>query len=363
MQISILMMLRPLISFLSFYWGTFIHEDPKSLRFNLMCAHVLSLTPFLFVPLFPNIGYLIFSSAIFTLFYRAEAPALIEIIRRNLDKKSRESSFSFASTAGYIEGIGLAFFTGWMVENLASGWIYLFPAYALIGLVGLIFQSKLEINPLERTEEGSKKRFSFLEPIRTGWDLLKNNRQFVRFQLGYFLCGGGLMLAMPAIAVLLTNLGFKFTTLFTSNCAIKEVGMILATPLWGFFMKKYRYELLSGVVFIFVTFFLGLLFFLKWGVLFLFGAYFVYGIAQAGSHLLWNLSGPYFSQEGDSSRYTMVNVFMVGLRGLVMPLLGGLLTELFEPNVAIFCGMVLSIAGSLVMLRPQTVQTDQKALS
>lgn len=363
MQISVLMTLRPLISFLSFYWGTFIHEDPKSLRLNLMCAHALSLIPFLFIPLFPTLGYLIFASAIFTLFYRAEAPALIEIIRRNLDKKSRETSFSFATTAAYVEGIALAFFTGWIVENLASGWIYLFPAYALVGLGSLIFQRRLEILPLNETEEREKKRFSFFEPIRAGWNILLNNPQFVRFQLGYFLCGGGLMLAMPAIAVLLTNQGFKFTTLFTSNCAVKEVGMILTTPIWGFFMKKCRYELLSGVVFIFVTFFLGSLFFLQSGEVILFSAYFLYGIAQAGSHLVWNLSGPYFSQEGESSRYTMVNVFMVGLRGLAMPLIGGWLTDVFGPNQAIFYGMLLSILGSLVMLRPQPIEASQKALS
>ena len=217
--------------------------------------------------------------------------------------------------------------------------------------------------PLDEGGGVRKKRFSFLEPIRTGWGLVKNNPQFFRFQVGYFLCGGGLMLAMPAIAVLLTKLGFKFTTLFTSNCAAKEMGMILATPLWGFYMKRNRYELLSGVVFLFVALFLALLFYLQWGVLVLFGAYFLYGIAQAGSHLLWNLSGPYFSGEEESSRYTMVNVFMVGLRGSVMPLVGGWLTDAFGSNEAIFFGMMLSLVGGLVMLRPQPKQKPATALS
>jgi predicted MFS family arabinose efflux permease len=355
------MTLRPLISFLSFYWGTFIHEDPKSLRWNLMFAHAFSLLPFLFVPLFPTIGYLIFASAMFTLFYRAETPALMEIIRRNLDKTSREASFSFATTAGYIEGIILALFTGWMVENLTSGWVLLFPAYASIGLISLYFQKRLEIQPIEEKIETIKKSFSFLEPILTGLSLLKNNPQFLRFQLGYFLCGGGLMLAMPAIAVLLTGLGFGFTTLFASNCAVKEVGMILATPLWGYFMKKSRYELLSGVVFVFVASFLGVLFFLEWSSLFLFVAYFLYGIAQAGSHLIWNLSGPYFSKDAESSRYTMVNVFMVGVRGSIMPLLGGWMTDVVGPKDPIFYGILLSIAGALMVLRPQSQEKRETA--
>jgi MFS family permease len=358
------MTLRPVLSFFSFYWGTWIYEDEKSLRWNLMCAHAISLFPFLFVPLFPKIGFLIFASAVFTLFYRAESPALMEIIRRNLDKNAREASFSIATTAAYIEGILLAVFTGWMIEHLESGWIYLFPAYATIGLFGLYFQAKLKILPLNEPQATVVNRFSFVEPLKIGISLLKKNREFLQFQIGYFFCGGGLMLSMPAIPNLLTGSGFCFTTLFTSTCAVKELGMIFAAPLWGLLMKKTRYEFLSGIVFSFVALFLGLLQMLNLGIAFLFVAYFVYGIAQAGSHLIWNLSGPYFSKDQESSRYTMVNVFMVGARGLLMPLLGGWICDTLGAKIALTSGVVLSLAGTLYVCLPiRQLPVNQQAQS
>lgn len=316
-----------------------------------MMAHALSLIPFLFVPFFPCVEYLIFASAMFTLFYRAETPALMEIIRRNLSKNQRETSYSSATGAAYVEGILLALFTGWIIEHLNSGWVYLFFFYAVIGLVSLFFQARLEICETHHLLE-KRDRFSFLEPIRSGLNLLKIDRQFFHFQIGYFLCGGGLMFAMPAIPFFLTSHGFGFTTLFTSNSAIKEVGMILATPLWGFLMKRFRYETLSGVVFICCAVFLAILQFIYLGVGALFLAYFVYGVAQAGNHLIWNLSGPYFSKEKDSSRFTMVNVFMVGLRGCLIPPIGGMVCDWFGPEKSIFFGIFFSLIGSLYILQP-----------
>lgn len=314
-----------------------------------MGAHALSLAPFLFVPLFPNISYMIFASAMFTLFYRAEAPALMEIIRRNLTKRERETSYSAATTAGYIEGIGLALFTGWMIEHLSSGWIFLFPTYALIGLCSLFFQARLEICPIEAPLLEEKPKFSFIEPILSGLELLKKKPGFFRFQIGYFFCGGGLMLAMPALPGFLTSHHFGFTALFASSCAMKEVGMILAAPLWGYGMKRIKYETLSAGVFVCVAAFLSLIHFLNYGVLVLCGAYFIYGIAQAGSHLIWNLSGPYFSKDSESSRYTMVNVFMVGLRGCLIPPIGGVISDLFGPSTAIFCAVILSLIGAIIV--------------
>lgn len=117
-------------------------------------------------------------------------------------------------------------------------------------------------------------------------------------------------------------------------------------------MKRFRYETLSGVVFICCAVFLAILQFIYLGVGALFLAYFVYGVAQAGNHLIWNLSGPYFSKEKDSSRFTMVNVFMVGLRGCLIPPIGGMVCDWFGPEKSIFFGILFSLIGSLYILQP-----------
>ena len=67
----------------------------------------------------------------------------------------------------------------------------------------------------------------------------------------------------------------------------------------------------------------------KWQLWWFYAAFFMYGVGQGGSHLVWHMSGPHFSGKEESARYTGVNVAMAGLRGAVGPPLGGWLSVVF----------------------------------
>jgi hypothetical protein len=76
----------------------------------------------------------------------------------------------------------------------------------------------------------------------------------------------------------------------------------------------------------------------QWNVLWLYAAYLLYGLMQAGSELSWNLSGPIFSKQEDSSTYTGVNVVSIGLRGCVAPPLGSYLCNLTNATMVLLMG-------------------------
>jgi hypothetical protein len=77
----------------------------------------------------------------------------------------------------------------------------------------------------------------------------------------------------------------------------------------------------------------------------LYAAYLIFGIAQGGSHLIWHLSGPIFSEAEESSRYSGVNVLMVGIRGLIAPILGGILNYLFGADFVFVLGGLCCLGG------------------
>lgn len=79
---------------------------------------------------------------------------------------------------------------------------------------------------------------------------------------------------------------------------------------------------------------------------FLFLAYLIYGIAQGGSKLIWNLSGPMFSKDKDSVEYSRVNSLLVGLRGMVAPLCGAFLCSCFSLYFALLCAGACSLLGA-----------------
>lgn len=57
----------------------------------------------------------------------------------------------------------------------------------------------------------------------------------------------------------------------------------------------------------------------------IFLAFLMYGTMQAGCELSWNLSGPLFSQETDSTIYSALNLIFLGIRGVICPVIAQLI--------------------------------------
>ena len=82
---------------------------------------------------------------------------------------------------------------------------------------------------------------------------------------------------------------------------------------------------------------------------FFFVAFFLYGVAQAGSHLSWNLSGPLFAGKEQSSLYSTVNILTVGLRGLIVPWTSTLLCSVIGTLPVIGIGCIFCLAGGIYL--------------
>ncbi len=106
----------------------------------------------------------------------------------------------------------------------------------------------------------------------------------------------------------------------------------------------------TSLVFICFSFFPIALMLAKISLNFLYAAYILYGLAQSGSHMLWHLSGPIFAKNEDSSKFSGINIVMVGLRGLVAPMLGGLIYTVAGWQVGLGVGTLLCLFGSWYML-------------
>ena len=78
----------------------------------------------------------------------------------------------------------------------------------------------------------------------------------------------------------------------------------------------------------------------------IFVAYFIYGIAQSGSHLVWNLSGTLLSGSESSHTYSAVNILAVGIRGCLAPVLGCILLDWTGVMPTLFIGIVIMFFGT-----------------
>lgn len=336
-QIAILTMLRPVVSIFSFYWNAGFAR--KHLRSNLLGATLLRCLPFLFFPWVESPWLVIGASAVYMLFFRAANPAWIEILKRNLPSEVREKSFSWGYVLSYVENIVLALAFGALLDRDPGHWRILFFGSALLGLMNLYLFAKVPIQQEEEEplseEKVSLKEF-FVRPWRESLRLCRERKDFSLFQWGFMLSGFGIMVLQPAIPLFLVeklHLSYMDFGIALSLC--KAVGIAVSSPLWARLMHRISIFKMSGYVFFLVGLFPIFLFLSPVHLFWLYLAYLFYGIAQGGSHLVWNLSGPTFSGKKDSSSFSGVNVMMVGLRGAVAPPLGGLLCDLAGPLAAL----------------------------
>ena len=356
-HLALLTMLRPTMAFISYYWSSYVFNREDKLRANFLGASFLGCFLFLLFPFVSGIWFVIFTSAIFMLFYRAKTPAWMEIVKLNIEKEKREKLYAFSTSIAYFVGPVLAFIFPPILAQNTNMYKNLFFIAGVFGLLNVLILSKLPINFKNKNFENLKKeKIQFLKPLKEGFSLLKSRPDFFVFQLGYMLAGFGLMLIQPIIAIFCVDkLNISHFEFAIAILIFKDMGFVISSPIWGRLFTKFSVLKLSAYMFVFFALFMITITFSVFNILWLYIAFLLYGIASSGSHLLWNLSGPIFAGNENSSKYTSINVVMTAIRGSIAPTLGSLLV-LFIPEISIFLiGAVFCLFSFYIVLKNQNV--------
>jgi hypothetical protein len=228
----------------------------------------------------------------------------------------------------------------------------LFFFASLIGLSSILFFSRLKVPELSGKPHPEKASVSLAHPWKESFRLMRERADFAHFQTAFMIGGSALMLMAPALSsYYVDTLALSYTNITTARFIFMAIGVAGSSLLWKKGLSHVPLLKLTLWVLIGFGLFPLALLMAQLDLWFLYLAFFIYGVAQAGSHLIWHLSGTFFALEGDSSPYTRVNILMLGLRGAVMPLIGGLLCDLLGPTPVLGLGIVLCLFGSRYLFR------------
>lgn len=355
-QVALLVMLKPMVSLLSMYWSSHIHGRPDRLVSNIIGARVLGYLPFLFIPWIHTPWYFIAIYGSYMMFTAGIVPAWMELLKVNLPKKTREKTFAYTQAFGYLGGGLLPFFIGGVLDGYHEAWRWVFPFAALLGLTALIFQWRMTVDikeyPLLSPETKLEK---VKKPWISAWKLLEEQTDFRYFQWGFMFVGSGLMLIQPALPIFFVDtLHLSYTELAVAITLCKGIGFAVATPGWTTLLSRLKIFPFSGLIAALTALFPLTLLLAQFEITWLWAAYFIYGFAQAGSELAWNMSGPIFSKDKESSLYSSINVVAIGLRGAIIPSLGSLLIFYSSSFLTLVAGGVVCLFGALIFSRHVT---------
>lgn len=354
LQIGVIVALKPSVSLLSMYWASWIKNRRDLLVPNVIWASILGLLPFFLFPFVNSAWFLIFSFGFFMVLHRGVVPAWMELMKLNLPEASRHRIFAWGSAFGYLgEGI-LPFCFGWILDDYYEAWRWIFPISALIAMIPVLFQYRIQVpedvKPREESATISLKEI-LVRPWKNSWHLIATRPDFRGFQVGFMFGGMGLMFmqsVLPAFFVGVLNL--SYTELGVALTLCKGIGFALTSEMWARWMDRidiYRFSsIVTLIAFAFPLILLGAQYQIVW----LYIAYIVYGAMQAGSEMCWNLSGPVFAKNEDSTLFSGVNLIAGGLRGCIAPALGLMLCSMFNPAIALIIGGVFCLFATASLL-------------
>ena len=286
----------------------------------------------------------------------------MELLKINTSDHERERLFAKFLRWAYGIGVIASLCFGPLLDARPESWKLLLCIAALISLSSVLVLSSIPDHD-EKDDSPDHSLLGVKEHLLHPWKetiaLLKSRPDFLQFQIGFFLAGFGLMLVMPAIPKYLSQLDISYTELFLSIGVLKGLGFVLSSQIWADKLKTLPFKTISSLVFTGLCLFIFTLLLAHFDARCVLAAYAIYGVAQAGSQLLWHLSGPIFAGKQASYQYSSVNVLAIGLRGIIAPPLGGLITELVNPTATVGAGLLVGLFAIWYMIRSQSAEPSQ----
>jgi len=355
LQIAVSVALKPISALLASYWSVSIHKRNDRLNSNIVWANILRYLPFLFFPWIDSAWLMILAFGSYMTLNRGVVPAWMEIFKRNIKGESRERVFAFGSVLDYLGPAVLCLGTGLLLDDFHTYWRWLFFGTALLGIVSTYFLYRLPPIPTSREDcETPTVSFSekLMQPWKQSWDLIRERPDFAKFQVGFMFGGSGLIVIaaiLPMFFVDVLHLSYIEMALAISLC--KGAAFAASSPLWVRLFHRMDIFYFSGLVTVIAACFPFFLLGAQLHLVLLYGAYLLYGFMQAGSELVWHMSGPEFAKEGESSLFSQTNVLAVGVRGCVAPFFGSWLYTCTSSTMVLLFGSALCLIATERMFR------------
>jgi Na+/melibiose symporter-like transporter len=281
-----------------------------------------------------NIYHLVFL-AIFLLYYLA-SPIIYPTINQFLKNTYRHENFgklySHAQSINKIVMLVVTFLYGWWLDVNPGAYTLIFPFVAVIGIASVHLLSKIPYKDKEVVI-----RRSFMKAVKDSmqrmFDLVKNNKPYMHFELGFMLYGFAFM---STVAVITIYYDEALHLNYSSVAFYKNAYNILAIVLLPFFGKLLGK--LDPRKFAVITFGSMLLYILALALTQYFPAYvelwnlkiyfmmlvyiLFHGVFAATMSLLWFIGSAYFGKDEDAGNLQSVHLSLTGVRAVFAPLIG-----------------------------------------
>lgn len=215
-------------------------------------------------------------------------------------------------------------------------------------LFGLLQVPALAVGPFQpgRVLRG------LVRPFTDALATYRRDRAFHWFEWNFMTYGAAFMCLNPIVPIFLTErLGLNYQQISTARIMIGQIGVAALGPFMGRLMDRWHPTRLCALTFGLIALYPAALDLAGAApgaapVRLVYLAFALYSVGMAGINVAWNVGSIAFAPPGQGGYYQGIHVAMVGIRGMVGPLLGYAAYELFGFRAVFWLAAALFLAAS-----------------
>jgi len=256
-------------------------------------------------------------------------PGQNAVMRSRYNKGHRGLLFGWTMTALNLFALPAAMVVGALLDADFSFYRWLFVVEGVMGSAQAVvmgFMARGMKDPVAVAESNIRDFFKSIGQV------LKGDREFLKFEMFFMIYGFGFMTVQPAIPFYSQEvLGLSYEQYALAKGVIGQLGLLLLAPFLGSKMDKLHPFKFTGVVcFILAGFpllLVGSSLFPSIGIPLYYAAWAAFAIGIAGVVLSWNMSSMFFAPEGRTATYQGLHVTATAMRGFFAPVLGSVVMK------------------------------------
>lgn len=358
-EISALNALPGTVLMFSSLWAQFM-TDRNNSRFIIFAGMLGRLTLLAFLMISSSFPLLVMV-VLLNLMHGVFMPAQSRIFQANYTSRTRGRAVSLVQSRTMLVTALVAFVAGKLLDYRPYSFQWLFPVAGLFGFWAYYRFTLIDMRGGGARQTARKKGF----PFSDFFSILRKDRQFLWYEVFFFMYGLGFMVTNPLVYYLFVDsLGMSYDDAAGSYLVLPQLIMLVLTPLYGRLMDRINPIRLCAIAFAFLAFWpLTLAFTTR--VWHAYAGFVFYALGMAAVQVTWTLGALFFAPAREAQKYHSIHVTLVGLRASFVPWLAVMvLRPLAGLRISFLVGFgfftVASVFMILLHLHTSRAQADKE---
>lgn len=286
----------------------------------------------------PFVGVLVAGTLLGTL----QSPAQTALVERLYPRPERGRALATVRMIAALLAIALAAVAGQLLGWLS--WRYVFAAGGLAGMLASLRQRRLPVPDAPPEPAAARPR------LVDAWRTLRRDRGYRRVLIGSFVFGSGIWVQTPATPILLADVLHATTAQVGILAAVAAIAALGGNLVWGR-LADGRSSLRALRVVYLIGMLTPLIYFFSRTPWMLIAASVTESLMATGLDLVWMLVVIDFAGRRSTAQYAAIASTLAGVRGVIGPLLGGLLIQSLGVHAVFLVAAGLMVCGAWLVSR------------